>query len=366
MEFDFERPIWRYEFTMDRADYAALLAAGETRRDGLRPVLVGGTIAGMGWGVAEEAGFSLPLQALIALALFAAVACAPQAWRWLRRSMAVARWKPSATPVRIDIHGDHICIRENGAERYEPWEFALAVRLLPHHAAIVFSKSTVLIPERAFEDHGDMVAFCAYAKDLLRELDVVDDARVAGAQKPPGAAPDDPLSVAVVMLPADVALARAAVTGARPLGLRWGVAGLSLLGGIIGGGVGFAAAPFLGLAADWRTWLACGWPGAALLTFVAAGRMEAALARSSAPEGPLRLACTFTIDSAGFTSRSAYFHTRIAWAGMQDIRDAGTCALFTTRWKETYAAPRRCFADEPAYLAFIDAARAWKAAAKED
>ena len=70
------------------------------------------------------------------------------------------------------------------------------------------------------------------------------------------------------------------------------------------------------------------------------------------------------IDEAGFVSHGADFETRIAWAGVDSIRETEQNVLFITRWKEIYAVPKRCFIDADAGHAFVSKARAFKSASR--
>jgi hypothetical protein len=102
--------------------------------------------------------------------------------------------------------------------------------------------------------------------------------------------------------------------------------------------------------------------GALLLTFLGARRIESARAAQWPADDPRRMARRFEIDEAGFVTRGAEFETRIAWVGVESIRETEQHILFITRWKEVYAVPKRCFPNADAGLAFVLKARAYKTA----
>lgn len=354
MDQESDRPLWRYEFLPARDDFAALVRARP--KSGASTLIPCAVLAGGAWNVAESLELSRPLVALCVIAAAAIALALARAARWLRDTVAIARWTPPAGPTRVDVFGDHVAVHDDGGARFVAWEFVRETRDAGTHAMIMpATGDAIVIPLRAFENRADMAAFCRF-RDAKPGIDDADDDRA-----PPPAA----LTASISLLPADNAEISARMASGRSFGLGVGALLTTICGGLASGGAGFAMAPALGLDDGLATWLACAWPGAILLTWLGARRMEAALAREWPADDPRRQPREFTIDAFGLTTRGENFETRIAWVGIEHIRDADGFLLFVTRWKEVYAAPARCFADANAYQAFVDGARTWRHAARK-
>ncbi len=373
-------PLRRLAFKLTRADYEAILKRFDDRPVSVSLILACAIFVGLAWGSLDPGWFGelalLPVISLAAVVLYGLA----HFWRRFRRSWRVKRWTPPANQTEIDEHGDRLVVRENGRRRDYAWGDILAISQDDARVYIMKSRvDYVVAPLEAFADARDMRAFVLACKERMREREESDEASTPEtAQTITSQAVNFTLSAA---LPVAVENTREGVDVAltekdsveveaalRPSGLsapvRLSTAALAIgvLGGIVVGAPVWAlsASPspegrlFAGAVAAWF--------GALLLTFFGARRIESARAARWPADDPRRMARRFEIDEAGFVARGAQFETRIAWAGVESIRDTEQHILFITRWKEVYAVPKRCFPNADAGHAFEMKARAFHTA----
>lgn len=361
-------PLRRFSCTLTRDDYAALLQRFGERPVPLSLIAAVAVLAGLGWG-ALFPDFYGELALLPVIAAAAAIIYGlAHLWRRMRRAQRLARWTPPAAPIEVEIYSDHLAVRENGCQRVYAWDDIFAVSFDDRRVYLTKSRADVVtVPLSAFENGKAMRDFVFLCEDLMREPDA-----------PPSPAPAAP-TLAALALPPSTAEARNGVDVAMteddardveralrnpddsapvPLSvaaLTMGVAGAAIFGGPV----------WLVATGSPETRLFAGAVaalfGAILLTFLGARRMESARAAQWPADDPRRMTRRIEIDEAGFVTRGAEFETRIAWAGVESIRETEQHVLFITHWKEVYAVPKRCFANADAGHAFANKARAFKA-----
>jgi len=364
-------PLRRYVFTLTKADHEALLKRFE-RSISVSLVLAAAVCVGLAWGAMDPGWFGelalLPVIALAAVVLYGAAL----AWRAVARRRRAARWTPPAEPIEVSAFLDRVEAREGARTRVYAWGDIAGVSSDEGRAYLVKSHDDVVtLPLQAFGSRKALRDFVLFCDERMRATD---------AAEGPQPAPEAPAQVSAAALPGGGAGAREAVeftlTGEdarhveaalRPAGssapVRLPVAALimGIAGGVIFGGPVWLAASG---PADTRLFAGAlaAWLGAILLTFLGARRIESARAAQWPADDPRRMPRRIEIDEAGFVSRGADFETRIAWAGVESIRETEQHVLFITRWKEVYAAPKRCFSDAEAGRAFANRARAYKMA----
>jgi hypothetical protein len=365
----------RYTFKTEREDYEALLKRLDARPVSISLILAGAIATGLAWGMVDPGWYGelalLPLIGAMALALFAAV----HLFRRLRRAYRLSRWRPPAEPTEIEVFDDHLAVRENGKTRACPWAAFAGATLDEARVYLMVSRRDVLVvPRSAFGTADEMRAFALDCRERLSEPGPAEAAAdAAPAKAPPGAplpeASGIRLGVDVSLTPEDNELAtrdlRDQAKGGAPTGLPQAALAAGLAGGLVAGGACWLAAGGLDPQARLAAAAGAAWAGAIVLTFLGARRIESARAEEWPADDPRRMRRRIEIDEAGLVSHGADFETRIAWAGVDSIRETEHNVLFITRWKEIYAVPKRCFTDANAGHAFVSKARAFKSARLE-
>lgn len=372
-------PLRLYAGKLTRADYEALLKRFDDRPVSLSLVVAAAIFAGLGWGALDPDLYGeLALLPVIAAAAAVFYGLA-QLWRRVRRARRLARWAPPEQPLEVSVYPDHLSVREDGRTRSYAWDDIFSITFDEDRVFLTKSRDdVVIVPLCAFESRKAMRDFVLQCEDLMREADErggqTSDCPPVAAQSSvstqphasalPALAADARDAVDVTLTDED---ARNVEAGLRPTGvaapvplsiaaLTMGIAGAMIFGGpvwLIATGSSDAKL----LAGSVAALL-----GALLLTFLGARRIESARAAQWPADDPRRMARRFEIDEAGFVTRGAEFETRIAWVGVESIRETEQHILFITRWKEVYAVPKRCFPNADAGLAFVLKARAYKTA----
>ncbi|MFN3891114.1 MAG: YcxB family protein [Beijerinckiaceae bacterium] len=370
-------PLRRYSCTLTKDDYEALLKRFDEPPLPMSLVLAAAVLVGLGWGAMDPGWYGelalLPIIALAAAALYGLA----HVWRRIRRARRLARWRPPAAPIEVEIFADQLAAREDGRTRLYAWDDILSVSFDKGRVYLAKSRDDILIlPLSAFENRQAMHDFVLMCEDLMREpgdeapasTDAPGVALAPSASRPMAALP---LAAAGGRQGVDVTLtgddARQVEAALRPAGanapvrlstaaLTLGMAGAAIFGGPVW--LVATGSPETRLFAGALAGLA----GAIVLTFLGARRIESARAAQWPADDPRRMTRRIEIDEAGFVSRGAEFETRIAWAGVESIRETEQHILFITRWKEIYAVPMRCFPDAEAGHAFANEARALKTA----
>jgi hypothetical protein len=365
-------PLRRFSCALTRDDYAALLQRFGERPLPLSLIVAVAVLAGLGWG-ALFPDFYGELALLPVIAVAAAIIYGlAHLWRRMRRAQRLARWTPPAAPIEVKIYKDHLSVRDDERTRIYAWDDIFAVSFDEGRVYLTKSRDdVVVVPLSSFENRKAMRDFVLLCEDLMREPD-----------EPQSPAPAASTMTALALPPAtaearngvDIALteddARDVERALRNPGdsapvplsvaaLTMGVAGAAIFGGPV----------WLVATGSPETRLFAGAVaalfGAILLTFLGARRMESARAAQWPADDPRRMTRRIEIDEAGFVTRGAEFETRIAWAGVESIRETEQHVLFITRWKEVYAVPKRCFADADAGHAFANKARAYKTQSRD-
>lgn len=364
-------PLRLYVCKLTKADYEALLKRFE-RPVSLSLVLAAAVGAGLVWGSIDPGWFGdlalLPVIALAAVAIYAAAL----AWRAAARSRRVAQWTPPAQPIEVSAFADRLEVREDGRTRVYAWGEIVSVSSDEARAYLARSRvDVVVLPLQAFGSGEAMRDFLLFCEERRREPDAPTEPHATAQATATAPAAALPGGLTGAREGVDVTLtqddARQVEAALRPAGasapVRLPVAALTM--GIAGGAI-FGGPVWLASTGAPDTRLFAGalaaWGGAILLTFLGARRIESARAAQWPADDPRRMPRRIEIDEAGFVSRGAGFETRIAWAGVESIRETEQHVLFITRWKEVYAAPKRCFADADAGRAFANKARAHKMA----
>lgn len=365
-------PLRRYSCTLTKDDHEALLKRFGDRPLPLSLIAAVAVLAGLAWGALFPDFYGelalLPVIAAAAALLYGLA----HLWRRMRRAQRLARWTPPVAPVEVNIYKDHLSVRDDERTRIYAWDDILSVSFDEGRVYLTKSRDDVVVmPLSSFENRKAMRDFVLLCEDLMR--DPGDDAAPTPANTPPSAA--QPFAAALPpaatdardgvdftqtqddVRDVDVALRATGAGAPVPLSiaaLSMGIAGAAIFGGPV----------WLVATGTAETRLFAGAVaalfGAILLTFLGARRMESARAAQWPADDPRRMARRLEIDEAGFVTRGAEFETRIAWAGVESIRETEQHVLFITRWKEVYAVPKRCFADADAGHAFANKARAYK------
>lgn len=368
-------PLRRFVFRLTPADYDAFLKRFDDRPVSLSLILMGAIFAGLVWGWINPGWFGelalLPIIAGAALILYGLT----HLWHSFRRSQRVKRWTPPNDPIELDEYLDRLVVRENGGVRSYVWDDILSISTDNARVYIVKSREDfVIAPLEAFANSEAMGAFVQACKERMREPPKAEeptlappsrDARFQVDAELPVAAADSRERVDVTLTEKDHLEIEAALHPAglsAPVRLSTAALVLGLLGAIVAGAPVWALSA--GQSPESRLFAGAlaAWLGALLLTFLGARRIESARAAQWPADDPRRMARRFEIDEAGFVTRGAEFETRIAWVGVDSIRETEQYILFITRWKEVYAVPKRCFPNADAGLAFELKARAYKTA----
>lgn len=372
-------PLRRLAFKLTRADHEAILKRFDDRPVSLSLIFACAIVVGFAWGSLDPGWFGelalLPVIALAAVILYGLV----HLWRSLRRSWRVKRWTPPVDQTEIVEYADRLAVRENGRTRDFTWGDILAISHDDARVTIAKSRTDFIVaPLEAFADAADMRAFVLACKERMHESPAPETALAQEAHRP-AAAPvarfDDsatlPVAATVAREGVDVALSemdaveiestlrKAGADAPVPLSiaaLTMGIAGAAIFGGPVW--LVATGSPETRLLAGTVAALL----GALLLTFLGARRIESARGARWPADDPRRMPRRFEIDEAGFVTRGAEFETRIAWVGVESIRETELHILFITRWKEVYAVPKRCFSNADAGRAFEMRARAYKTA----
>lgn len=370
MQDEILTPLRRHSFKPTREDYEARLARLDARPVSISLVLAGAVAAGLVWGTIEPGWFGelavLPVIGFAALILFGAA----HLFRRLRRARRVRQWRAPDTPTEIEEMHDRLVVREGASERAFPWERIASISADGERVWISASRrEVVMLPARAFDGADEMRAFVrgceARIRDPQRETPAAGAEAAVALPDPVQATNEGSLAVDVSLTPNDLRQARATLTAEpsrRDPGLPAATLAAGIAGGLIASAAAFVAASGLDPQARLLVAAATAWPGAILLTFFGARRIQGARGAGWPPVDPRGAARRIEIDEAGLISRGADFETRIAWAGVDSIRETEHQVLFITRWKEIHAVPKRCFADAEAGAAFTSKARAFKTA----
>lgn len=174
-------PTWRYVYRLERADWLAY----EGRRRELTGWRFAATLAipaafGAAYGAAREAYprlFPFAADGWVDTLILSAVALV--AWYGLTTAALTfgthrrARRHPlSATDTTLDVFHDHLAETTGGQVRVVAWEMVGDVEVARRHVFIYpAGGETVVVPERAFENHADMVAFGSWAEARCHEAD---------------------------------------------------------------------------------------------------------------------------------------------------------------------------------------------------
>jgi hypothetical protein len=370
-------PLRRYTFKAARDDYEALLKRFDNRPISLSLILATAVLAGLGWGAVDPGWFGelalLPVIAAAALILFGFA----HLWRRVRRARRVARWRAPHEPTEVLEWRDHLLVRGNGGARRYAFNEIRDVSMDEARVYIVKSRDEfVIMPLVAFESRADMRAFALACEKRMRapaneDASETNETGAAASSLPSPAPASAPACAQSAREGVDVALSQddaIAVEAAlrQPVGATTSLAAASLATGLAGGFAAGAAAWAVtsGLEPGDRALAGAvaAWAGAIVLTFLGARRIEGARAAPWPAQDQRRMTLRIEIDGAGLVSRGADFETRIAWTGVEAIRETEQHILFITRWKETYAVPKRCFADADECQIFANRARAFKTA----
>lgn len=370
MQDEILTPLGRFAFKPTREDYEARLARLDARPVSISLVLAGAVATGLVWGVIEPGWFGdlavLPVIGFAALVLFGAA----HLFRRLRRAVRVLQWRAPDTPTEVEEFHDRLVVREGASERAFPWERLASISVDGERVWISASRRDVfMLPARAFDGADHMRAFVraceARMRDPQRDVSAPEAAASVALRDCVRATSETSLGVDVSLTRDDLRQARAelaAGSSRRDPSLPAATLAAGIAGGLIAGAAAFAAASGLDPQARLIAAAATAWPGAILLTFFGARRIQGARGAEWPPVDPRGAARRIEIDEAGLISRGADFETRIAWAGVDSIRETEHQVLFITRWKEIHAVPKRCFADADAGAAFTSKARAFKTA----
>lgn len=362
----------RLAFTPTRDDYEALLKRLDSRPVSISLILAGAVLTGLIWGMFDPGWYGelalLPLIGAAALVLFTAA----HLFRRLRRALRVARWRAPPEPAEIQIFDDRLNVRENGGARDIAWTSLLAAAADEGRVYLtVLRGDAVVIPRAAFASAAQMRDFALTCQKRLSEPDKPDAEPVAATPSAPAPAQrpalrEEALRVEFTLAPADAAEVERSLRHDRSAGAVMSLPAASLAAGLTGGVAGGAAAFAVTAGLDARTQAiavgAAALAGAILLTFLGARRIEGARADEWPDGDPRRAVRRVEIDEAGLVTHGTDFEMRIAWAGVESIRETEQHVLFITRWKEIYAVPKRCFANADAGHAFVSKARALKTA----
>lgn len=174
-------PTWRYVYRLGRADWVAF----EGRPRELTGWRFAATLAfpvalGMAIGVAREAlprlfpfaadGW-IDLLVMSAIALFAWYAVTSLALT-LGNHRRARRHRLFTIDTTLDSFHDHLTETTGQRMRVFAWEMIGDVTVGDHHVFIFpVGGEPVVVPERAFENHADMVAFCSWAEARCYEAD---------------------------------------------------------------------------------------------------------------------------------------------------------------------------------------------------
>lgn len=369
-------PMRRYVCKITKADYEALLKRFDERPVPLSLITAAAVLAGLGWGAMDPGWFGelalLPIIAIAAALLYGAASL----WRRVRRNRRIARWTAPAEPIEVSVYRDHIAVREDGRTRIYAWDEIASAALDDERVYLVKTRDDVVVlPLQAFEGRKAMCDFVLFCEERMADPDEIETPSGSAAGSPALTARDGALPIMQpgVREGVDVTLthedARDVDAALRPAGasapVRLSTAALTMG---LAGAVIFGAPVWLVATGSPDTRLFAGALAACLgaigLTFLGARRIEGARADEWPADDPRRMTRRIEIDEAGFVSHGADFETRIAWAGVDLIRETEQNVLFITRWKEIYAVPKRCFIDADAGHAFVSKARAFKSASR--
>ncbi len=366
-------PLRRYCGKLTRADYEALLKRFDDQPVSLSLIFACAIFVGLIWGWMDPGWFGdlalLPIIAGAAVILYGLV----HLWRRIRRARRLARWTPPEQPLDVDVYTDHLSVREDGRTRNYAWDDIYAVSFDEGRVFLTKSRDdVVIVPLCAFESRKAMHDFALLCEDLMREPDAreapasttapVTAQPLAHAPPPPAAGAREGVDVTLTQNDArDVKIGLRQTGAGAPVPLSTAALAMGMAGAAIFGGPVWLVA-----TGPTETRLLAGAVaallGALLLTFLGARRIESARAAHWPADDPRRMTRRFEIDEAGFVTRGAEFETRIAWVGVESIRETEQHILFITRWKEVYAVPKRCFPNADAGNAFETKARAFKTA----
>ena len=365
-------PLRRYSCKLTKDDYEALLKRFDDRPVPLSLIAAVAVLAGLGWGaIYPDLYGELALLPVIAVAAAALYGLA-HIWKRMRRMQRLKRWIPPIAPIEVDVFADHLEVREDGRTRTYAWDDIAAVAFDEGRVYLTKSRDDVVImPLSSFENSKAMRDFVLLCEDLMSDPE---DREAQDLPTPPAttqqlasALPDaaqtgrEGVEVTLTQDDArdvDRALHAPGADAPVPLSvaaLTMGIAGAAIFGGPV----------WLVATGSSETRLFAGalaaLLGAILLTFLGARRIESARAAQWPADDPRRMPRRVEIGEAGLVTHGTEFETRIAWAGVESIRETEQHVLFITRWKEIYAVPKRCFANADAGHAFANKARAYKA-----
>ncbi|MGE0419797.1 MAG: YcxB family protein [Acetobacteraceae bacterium] len=162
--------------------------------------------------------------------------------------------------------------------------------------------------------------------------------------------PDHPLAVTIRLRAEDHA---ATSTATRTVKLPTAAVGVAVLGAIIGGGVATLLNRMVEFGDGGFAWLAGALPGALILLWFGARRLENATRPPDQPEEPITVAVT----PDGVAVTHADFTAQHAWRGIAAVEEQPAHILVRTRAAGVFVLPRRDFPDTAATAAFVAALR---------
>jgi hypothetical protein len=175
MEYDVSAPLWRFTYTMTRADWAAYQALPRELHGWRRWLyFILAAVAGLLWGLIEDVlgihppkGWGLPLTILFIVIFVYGLHTLVLS---VDRHIKIARYPLPKGETVIEYFGDHFAITADDNAEYVPWEFIGQVVETPDHVFLDSGADKVIImPLRCFEDAIDMQAFAGFARDIMRD-----------------------------------------------------------------------------------------------------------------------------------------------------------------------------------------------------
>ena len=282
--------------------------------------------------------------------------------RWIRIARQVAAWVEPHGPTRVEAFADHVAVTDPAGQQQFMWDEIEGVRLVKSLMLLDRPKpdAPIVIPQRAFADNDRMVAFFGYCEDRLRDEEGAGDEGSGGEDLPPAGrqAVSLPQPVTIRLDGSEWGAIEHAIRPRNSLSLVQASLATTIGGSMISGLLGVGWASYAGQPLGLATWAAFAWPGAIGLTFLAAVWVESQRRKAAANLAARSMAQTLSIDAEGIAKQGRDFQTRIAWSGIAAVSRIADCIVLRTTWQEFHVAPRRSFADEREFLAFLSAARA--------
>lgn len=352
---DQNQPVRRYSYQLTRADWAAFVKEVAPTPDRLSYVLVASLfLCGMLWAILRDLDFTalgrlLVIGTAAALGFLLAKLCR-LALDWLK----IRRKILPTQPLIVEEFADHLAVIEGETRTAYPWDKFARIHLGKEHVFLATSpRDCVILPLRAFRDREDMAQFSqlAEARGEDPRQNAVDDDEVTYVP------PTEPLTISFTSKAQDT-VDTSKITRVEHMGLPKAALFTTILGGIITGGL----SSFWAHDGEWdlKLWAATAWPGAILLTWIGALRINSQWNNVWRPQDHVATSRDFTISAEGLHIHSDTFDTHLKWDGIVDVIDGETHVLFTTLWREVFAVPKTAFTVNPTSFAFYLAASAWK------